>query len=866
MNIWKKTAIIIIISVLCMISLSIMTLDYYINKDIQETELREASNLFDRIENNFEREKESNGLMGYSWAYWDETYNYVQQPNYAYIQDNLNQASLGDLNVSLIVLVNEAGESVLQYEYDTYNRSLSQLPTDTLDLILREPMLQDRSDSSHVECVMLLPSGPYIITAWSIMHSDSTGPSAGTLIFGKLIDSTVAADLSASCGVPISLSSVNGPLAGTEQRALDDMLNSSGQYITDADESTALCFGLIEDVNGRPAVMITTQMSREAYAQGMSSLSMMSIIIIVFGMVILNIVLLSMNKVVISRLTRLEDDVRRIGDGRSSMRMTQVSGKDEIHSLSAEINTLISSLDRQNKELQESEGRYKSIMEQSIGAILIVDPSSGSILKANRAFYKLFGYREEDLTNLQLSSIRPQNRQMLEAMLQRIQTEQFVVGAELVLQHQNGKEMTIELTGGMIEYEGRKAACITGWDVSERQQMEAANDKMEKLEAVGNLAGGIAHDFNNLLTGIMGNITLLREQLGPSSQARQRLDDTEVAATRAKEIAQGLLSLSKGGEPIRQSMELVELLRSWASFSMQGTNIECKFDLPSDTWSVNADPGQISRVFFNLFINARDAMPQGGVLEVTAKNCDRIPAASRGVTSGRYVQVEVKDTGNGIAPAILQKIFEPYFTTKTTGSGMGLYVAYATVKRHEGQIEVESTQGVGTTFRILLPASDAPTAPVPQANKVPVPLCLGNARVLIMDDQDAVLGVTSEILMELGYEVGMARDGQEALDMYKRSMDEGSKFSAVIMDLTIPQGMGGREAIRRLLEMDPSARAIVSSGYSTDPIMANPSAYGFIGVLPKPYRLDEVAQAVKKACSEELSSHAREEASDAPGA
>lgn len=796
MRIWKKTTVILSVSVICMVLLSVLTLGYFINNDVKETELREASNLFDRINTNIESELETFGLLGYSWAYWDDTYDFVHHPNKKYIDDYLNEAALSDLNVSLIIFINEAGEDVLSYQYDTYDAILEEPSLETLEIILNEPDLQDHTVSSHIDCVMALPSGPHMITAWSIMHSDSTGPSAGTLVFGKLIDRSTEEALSLACGAPITFSNVSGPKDVSEQEAIGAMSRGSNNYILDFNQTTALCFQFIHDVNGQPVLLLATQMPRDAYLQGMSSLSMMSVIIVFFGIAILMIVLLSMNKVVISRLTRLEDDVRKIGDGGGFKRLTPLSGNDEIQSLSTEIERMVSSLDKRNRDLQESEARYKSIMEQSIGAIIIVDPQNGSILQANTAFYKMFGIEEGDLERLQLSAIRALDRPVFDRILQRILTEHHIVGAELTLHNQNGEELIIEISGGVIEYEGKEAVCITAWDVSERHRAEAAQDRIEKLEAVGNLAGGIAHDFNNLLTGILGNVSLLKKQLGPSSRAQDRLDETEVAAVRAKEIAQGLLSLSRGGDPIRQPFALNELLRSWAHFSFQGSNIECRYDIPSDIWNVFADSSQINRVFFNLFINAKDAMPNGGTMEVSAQNCDLTTTPHNDLKPGLYVLVKIKDTGNGIPPKILNKIFEPYFTTKKTGSGMGLYIVYATVKRHGGLVEVESIVGVGTTFRVYLPASDVSSTRAPLQMEATSPEHPGRARVLLMDDQDAVLGVTSEILKELGYDVGMARDGQEALDMYRRSMEEGDKYSAVIMDLTIPQGMGGGE--RRL--------------------------------------------------------------------
>ena len=556
-----------------------------------------------------------------------------------------------------------------------------------------------------------------------------------------------------------------------------------------------------------------------------------------------------MNRVIVSRITRLGDDVKRIGNDGSSPQRVCAKGDDEIHSLSEDINAMLSSIDKRNRDLVESEGRYRSVMEQSIGAIIIIDPATNSLIEANSAFYKLFGYTKDDLPRLILKLINPANRPKMEAILQHINEGGSIIGADISLQHQDGRTIDLELCGSMIEYKGKKAYCITGWDVTERNQIEASKDRMDKLESVGKLAGGIAHDFNNLLTGIMGNISLLKEQLGSVSRACDRLEDTEIAAIRAKEIAQELLSLSKGGEPIKHDVSVQELLRTCAHFSFQGSKVKYNYHFPDDLPLIDGDPGQISRVFFNLFINAKDAMPEGGSVEVSAANYRIDQLGPNTLAPGKYVMISVKDSGPGIPSDVLPKIFEPYFTTKKAGAGMGLYVVYATIKRHGGTIEVESTVGQGTTFRVYIPASDAAPAKTLERLAVKKDLaCQNNARVLVMDDQDAVLDVTCDILHELGYEVGMARDGNEALQQYRASMENGRKYDLVIMDLTIPQGMGGKEAIKRLLEIDPHARAVVSSGYSEDSIMANYKEYGFIGVLPKPFRMDDLVNAVRKAC------------------
>ncbi|MDW5561969.1 MAG: CHASE4 domain-containing protein [Methanomassiliicoccus sp.] len=850
MKLLQKTIAVIVISVIVMILLDVVALNYFIGEDVRKTETREASNLLNRVNTAMVSEVNSLGVDCFNWAAWNDTYAFVQDPNQGYIDANFNAAGLATINHTIVLIINETGTDVLHIHYDTNNRTQDQFPSGDLTFLMNDGVLQDHTISRKITGIINLPSGPYLISSCAIVNSDATGPVMGSIIFGNRIDAAMLGKISSASGAPVSIISINGSIGTTEQAAArDHLMRSSSVYIADVNSSIALCYGSMNDVHGQTGILISAELPRDAYAQGMSALTMASEATIAFGFVVVVIALISMNKAVVSRIIGLGDDVRRIGNGNSSTQSISVQGDDEIHSLSEEINGMLRSIEKRTKDLMESEGRYKSVMEQSVGAIIIIDPETNSLIEANNAFFKLFGYNKEDIPKLTLDLINPANRSKMAAILQCINENGSVVGAELSLQHQNGNTIDVELYGSYIEYKGKKVYCITGWDVTERNQVEAAKDRMEKLESVGKLAGGIAHDFNNLLTGIMGNISLLKEQLGSVSRACDRLEDTEIAALRAREIAQELLSLSRGGEPIKQPVNVQEILRTCAHFSFQGTKVKYEFHFPDDLSSINADPGQISRVFFNLFINAKDAMPDGGSVEVSATNFILDHSGINSLSPGKYVSITVKDSGPGIPIDVLPKIFEPYFTTKKTGAGMGLYVVFATIKRHGGAIVVESTVGKGTAFHVYLPASG--TIPAKAPERLPVPKSIhsqNGARVLIMDDQDAILDVTSDILHELGYEVGMARDGNEALQQYRKSMDEGRKYDLVIMDLTIPQGMGGKEAVKRLLEIDPKAKAVVSSGYSEDPIMANYKAYGFVGVLPKPFQMNDLANEVQKAC------------------
>jgi PAS domain S-box-containing protein len=383
------------------------------------------------------------------------------------------------------------------------------------------------------------------------------------------------------------------------------------------------------------------------------------------------------------------------------------------------------------------------------------------------------------------------------------------------------------------------AVVLVARDVTESVQVDAERNRASKLAALGVLAGGIAHDFNNILTAIVGNISLA--QLDDATDAqRASLFDAEKACMRAKGLTHQLLTFSKGGAPLKRHILLPSLIRDASTFALRGSNVKCAFDVANDLWLVNADEQQFVQVINNLVINAMQAMPDGGVVLVRAEN-----VTARGEAQAPHVRISVIDHGVGIPPEHLGKIFDPYFTTKAVCQGLGLATSYSIVANHGGSIAVETTQGRGTTMTILLPAvNDLCTlAPV---EAPPVMASGRRGRILVMDDEEQVRDVTRMMLRRLGYRVDVAADGAEAIEQYREALGTGDRFDAVLMDLTIPGGMGGKAAIRELLALDPAVTAIVSSGYADAPVMADFEDYGFKGVVPKPFTFTELRRLLQQ--------------------
>ncbi len=375
----------------------------------------------------------------------------------------------------------------------------------------------------------------------------------------------------------------------------------------------------------------------------------------------------------------------------------------------------------------------------------------------------------------------------------------------------------------------------------EQEERSRLETRIQKLESVGLLAGGIAHDFNNLLTAVLANVTLAKMQAREGEAIETRLDEIEAASVRARDLTQQLLTFSKGGKPVKKLVCLEPIIRDSAALAVSGSSVQCRLRFADDLCNAEIDAGQISQVINNLVINAVQAMPAGGIVTVEAENIHIKPDSRIPVEAGRYVRVSVVDKGIGILPEHFDRIFDPYFTTKQKGSGLGLTISHSVVAGHQGHIAVDSRIGAGTAFHVYLPAS---SDSVPQPIGVKQLHAPKRGTVLIMDDEEMVRNICGEILARVGYEVESVADGAEAIERYEQRFKKRKRFDAVILDLTIPGGMGGTETVQEILRIDPDAKVLVSSGYSNDPVMADYARYGFLGLVPKPYTMQTLCDAV----------------------
>jgi PAS domain S-box-containing protein len=493
--------------------------------------------------------------------------------------------------------------------------------------------------------------------------------------------------------------------------------------------------------------------------------------------------------------------------------------------------------------LLEKERKYRTIFEDSRDAVYITT-REGRFLDLNEAAVQLFGYSREEMLELDVLKIYadPADR---ERFKKHIEERGSVRDYELKFVKKDGSVIICLITSSLrISQDGT----ILGYqgimrDITERKKIDEERLTFQKLESIGLLAGGIAHDFNNVLTAIMGNVSLAMMYARPDSELFLRLLEVEKASIRARDLTLQLLTFSKGGKPVKRTLSVAECIRESVNLSLIASNVKYEIDLPKKLRIVEADQGQLGQAINNIIINADQAMQHDGYIRILAENVDLDERNDLDLPGGQYVRITIADHGPGIPKENLQRIFEPYFSTKENAQGLGLAVSHSIIKKHEGLITVESAPGTGAVFHIFLPATSRQVLEDETIEEKPLK---AKRKVLLMDDEEMIRFVASEIVRQIGYDIDLARNGEEALEMYKNAMDSGHPYDAVILDLTIPDGMGGQDTIRHLIEIDPEIKAIVSSGYSNDPVMANFRDYGFREVIAKPYKIREMNRVLYK--------------------
>ncbi|UFS70345.1 PAS domain S-box protein [Geomonas sp. RF6] len=501
--------------------------------------------------------------------------------------------------------------------------------------------------------------------------------------------------------------------------------------------------------------------------------------------------------------------------------------------LEARVEARTAELAAAHRALRDSEELFRTLCAAAPIGIFMTG-ADGNCIYANPRLRDLLGAGAEDAQGVSWSGILyPEDRERI------LSSWSTAVAAGAPFEHEfqipNGQRPV--WVRGLAHPYFSPGGGVAGYvgiidDITEQRQAREEMLRTQKLESLGVLAGGIAHDFNNVLTIILGYVSLARSRTS-EVEVVEHLRESERGIVRARGLTQQLLTFARGGKPVRKTVLLNDLLHDAVTFAALGSNVRCDFRLAPEKLLLQADEGQLGQVVHNLVLNAIQAMPEGG--SVTVESLRSLTASGEPTVS-----FSIRDTGTGIAENIRSKIFDPYFSTKK-GSGLGLTSCYSIIKNHDGKIRVDSVPGLGTSFTVTLPACP------PQPSPEPVTLSNGQTgcgRILLMDDEPLIREVGQALLEQLGYRVDVVADGEAALVAYRRSLRESSRYAAVIMDLTVPGGMGGKEVVSALLLEDPAVKAVVSSGYADDPVMAEFREYGFSGVLVKPYSADDLSHVI----------------------
>ncbi len=510
---------------------------------------------------------------------------------------------------------------------------------------------------------------------------------------------------------------------------------------------------------------------------------------------------------------------------------------------------------QRNLELQIEEKTRNLFQEKerlavtlrSIGDGVITTDLDGKIILINKITEQLTGWKQSEAVGRSVRDVfnivnektgepcaNPVNKALVSGKIVGLASHTALVAKD-------GTQYSIEDSGAPIFNDESKiiGSVLVFRDVTEKRKTTEELQKVKKLESVGVLAGGIAHDFNNILAAILGNIELAGMYIGPASEAYPLLQEAQKASARAKDLTQQLLTFSKGGDPVKKTTPIGKTIIESANFMLYGSPVSCQFSIPEDLWLVDIDAGQIGQVIQNLVINAKDAMPEGGEIRINCSNVRDISSeVSLGLPIANYIKITIQDKGCGISENSLEKIFDPYFSTKQTGSGLGLAICHSIIRKHNGRISVQSREGVGTTFTIYLTAIDNQSVlrTKTKINEL-TPL---KAKILVMDDEKPIQDVAKLMLCHLGHKVLLATNGEEAIEIFNKHHKSDEPVDIIIMDLTIVGGMGGKKTVQEILKIDQEAKVIVSSGYSTDPVMADCQGYGFKAAIAKPFLLQDL--------------------------
>ena len=525
---------------------------------------------------------------------------------------------------------------------------------------------------------------------------------------------------------------------------------------------------------------------------------------------------------------------------------------DPIGIISVSFAQILQNLKKINENLQNSYEEISIILNSIPAGVVLIDAQTYDIVYANPVCVEIIGLPKDDIIGQRCCMFFcTDGNYECPVMIKNHDIEKV----ESSILTANGEIRTILKSVRKIQLNKKNLLLESFIDITDNKRMQQELIKSERLEALGVLAGGIAHDFNNILTAIVGNISIVKENLLKiDPKLYERLEKAEWAIERAQRLAKQLLTFSTGGAPVLMNESIGDILKETLSFLLAGTNIKLNLNIQEELPLLEIDKDQINQVIQNLTLNAIDAIGHGGILQVSATKVKSSEEKQYILKNGDYIKITFRDNGPGIPIELKDRIFDPFFTTKQNGTGLGLSIAYSIIKKHGGYIFVENHPEGGAIFYLFLPFKEN-SRPLERniynnnTNSVSGNIVKNKMRILLMDDEEIVCDVVKEMINFLGHECYVVRNGEEAIEAYKRGMENNEKFDILIMDLTIPGGMGGKEAIKRLKEIDPYVKAIVSSGHDIEGAATSYKEHGFVASLSKPFKLQEINETLKMVAS-----------------
>lgn len=790
------------------------------------------------------------------WAYWDDTYQFVVDRNAAYIDSNLAPSSLATIDVDIMVFLDTSGK-VVSARFQTPD---SQTPNDTpQDLIAQfrtgTALFTEALRYPGVTGYMLVGGRVALVAACPILTSARTGPLRGVLVFVRYLDEAFFTSMGETIGGNVTFQPADQVQPETvESRAL--ALLATGQPTvglpTGTDEVRG--FTKLTDLSGRTTLLLSTTAKRTQSAEiarlKRMAVSATSVIVVVLAA----LAMLAVNGTVLKRIASLGRQVREVGHTSDLSLRVHLSGSDEFSQLATDVNTTLESLqqtqrdkDRMTDELEQDRKRLHDYFDHAHDLIFALD-TNGKVTMVNQSTCSVLGYDEKDLLGHSiLDIVSPDSQEFALKTNDEIRGGDTVPTTTIDVLTREGDHRTLDVSGQRL-WDNRQ---LTGTfyiarDITDRLRMEHELLRNQAMESLGTLAAGIAHDFNNVLTVVKGNISLANSSLEESTESQHHLEVARVAVDRAQALAGQLLTFSSGGAPAKENVDVESIVREVARFALSGSNVVLQVSVDGVLPAVEADRNQLFQVVQNIILNARDAMLSGGALNIALRSQTVSEEHPIGFAApGDCAVIEIADSGPGIAPEDMKRLFDPFFTTKTSGHGIGLATARSIARRHRGDLLIESAPGKGTTVRLYIPVAHGPVTQA-RLTKPEAKQRLTTGRLLVMDDEQTVADVSCAMARRLGYETTAVPDGESALTVYAQAVAEQHPFDVVIMDLTVPGGMGGREAVRRMHELYPDARVIVSSGYSDDASMAEYTQCGFIASLAKPYTMEQLERVLRE--------------------